>query len=112
MPVQQLPFDPQLQLLSEREASKLLHISPATLQTWRCRSRYALKFVRVGSRIFYRLSDISSWLEERTQQPVEPRHFAEQRAKRKQHRAALKRAATARPAERPRTKPKAKRARR
>jgi excisionase family DNA binding protein len=111
MPAQQPQSDLlQSDLLTETQAAKLLSISVATLQTWRSRKRYALRFYRIGSRVRYRLVDIEAFIQSRAVEPIEPRHFAEQRAKRKAHRAELARA-TARPAERPRTKPKAKRAR-
>ena len=47
--------------VSEREASRRLSISAATLRSWRSR-RYGPKFVRLGRRVAYRLTDLRAFL--------------------------------------------------
>jgi excisionase family DNA binding protein len=82
-------------LLTEVETAKQIQVAPETLQQWRHHKRYQLPFVRVGRLIRYRQSDIDAWLVSRTVTSIEPRHFAAQRAKRKEHRSALKSAVKA-----------------
>jgi excisionase family DNA binding protein len=97
-------------LLTEVETAKQIQVAPETLQQWRHHKRYQLPFVRVGRLIRYRQSDIDAWLASRTVTSIEPRRFAAQRAKRKEHRAALKRS-SALQAGSQRVKPKTKRRR-
>ena len=54
-------------IVKPAEAAKRLGISPNTLAAWRSNKRIAppLPYVKVGSRVFYRLSDLSWWLQER-----------------------------------------------
>ncbi len=42
-------------------AAKALRVHPHTLKRWRWRS-YGPQPVKVGGRLFYRVSDIQSWL--------------------------------------------------
>lgn len=49
------------ELLSTPEAAKILKLHPQTLHNDRSRSR-RLPFVRVGRKVFYRLSDIEAYL--------------------------------------------------
>jgi predicted DNA-binding transcriptional regulator AlpA len=55
-------------LVCEREAAGLLGLkNHATLSVWRCVKRYpALRYVRVGKAIRYRVSDIEAFLRSRT----------------------------------------------
>lgn len=54
-------------LVDEKAAAELLHVSPGTLSVWRSTGRYALPFVKIGRSVRYRLSDLNAWLESRTQ---------------------------------------------
>ena len=54
-------------LLDEKQAASLLHVTPGTLSVWRSTGRYSLRFVKVGRNVRYRLSDLNEWLESRTQ---------------------------------------------
>ena len=55
------------ELLDEKQAAALLHVTPGTLAVWRSTGRYSLRFVKVGRNVRYRLSDLNAWLESRTQ---------------------------------------------
>lgn len=57
-------------LLDEPEASAFIGVKPGTLSVWRSTGRYGIPFIKVGSRVKYRESDLSRWLEERTRLAV------------------------------------------
>ena len=65
-------------LLDNREAAQVIGITPGTLHVWRCTGRHQIKFIRVGSKIRYRLEDLLAWLESRAVVPK-----PEQKPKRK-----------------------------
>ncbi|MBP2640968.1 MAG: Helix-turn-helix domain [Firmicutes bacterium] len=48
-------------MLSEKELAEILGLSPWTVRTMRLRE--GLPFLRGGSRIFYRLEKVKSWME-------------------------------------------------
>jgi predicted DNA-binding transcriptional regulator AlpA len=98
-------------LLDERETAKLLGVTVGTLQVWRSTRRVPLPYIKVGGAVRYRPEHIEAYLESRTHASIEPRAFVTQGAKRKEHRAALKRAASALQAGSQRVKPKTKRRR-
>ena len=54
-------------LLDQNQAAQLLHVTPGTLSVWRSTGRYSIPFVKVGRSVRYRLSDLHSWIESRTQ---------------------------------------------
>ena len=54
-------------LLDQNQAASLLHVTPGTLSVWRSTGRYSIPFVKVGRSVRYRLSDLNSWIESRTQ---------------------------------------------
>lgn len=53
-------------LLTEREVSRQLHVSLATLRRWRLESR-GPKFIKVSSLVRYRPEELEEWL---VSQPV------------------------------------------
>lgn len=55
-----------LKLLDAKAAAELLGVSASTLAVWRCVKRYPLPFVKVGSGVKYRLSDLRRFIESRT----------------------------------------------
>lgn len=58
------------QLLGEPEASAFIGVKPGTLSVWRSTGRYLIPYIKVGSRVKYRESDLNKWLEERTRHSV------------------------------------------
>ena len=54
-------------ILNPEQASPEIGAEVSTLAVWRTTGRYALPFVKVGRRIFYRRSDIIPWHQARTQ---------------------------------------------
>ena len=49
-------------LLSRAEAAKQLNLQVQTLASWACAKRYDLRYVKIGSRVAYRQSDIDAFL--------------------------------------------------
>jgi len=54
-------------LISPKEASRILCVTPGTLSVWRSTGRYSLPYIRCGRLIRYKLSDVLSFIENRTQ---------------------------------------------
>jgi hypothetical protein len=54
------------ELLTAKEAATKLHVEVNTLAVWRCHKRYPLRYVKIGSKVFYRASEIERFLEART----------------------------------------------
>lgn len=52
-------------LLNTAETSAYLRIKEGTLDVWRCTKRYDLSYVKIGRRVYYRLSDIQKFVESR-----------------------------------------------
>lgn len=48
--------------LSNEAAATYIGIRPQTLSKWRCTSRFRIPYLRVGSRVFYRVVDLDAWL--------------------------------------------------
>lgn len=53
-------------LVNREQAARYLGISSQTLSVWACQGRYDLKYVKVGRRVMYRISDLEAFLERRT----------------------------------------------
>lgn len=53
-------------LLTNDEAAAYIGVAPQTLTIWRCVKRYAIPYIKVGSRIRYRREDLDTWLASRT----------------------------------------------
>ena len=52
-------------LLSTKELAEVLDVHTATLATWRHEGR-GPRFIKIGSNVRYRRSDIDDWLEAQT----------------------------------------------
>jgi excisionase family DNA binding protein len=64
---------PTVELLTQVEAASRLGVTAKTLETWRSRQTYKLKFVKVGRLVRYRPQDINDFLESRVVSPGEPK---------------------------------------
>lgn len=53
-------------LIPRKKAANMLGVAPGTLAVWACNNRTNLPVVKVGSRCFYRLTDIEAWIEDHT----------------------------------------------
>lgn len=53
-------------LVAPKETAEILHVAVDTLAVWRCCKRYKLPFVKIGSKIFYKASDIQKFIDART----------------------------------------------
>lgn len=63
--LKQSPLD-RGNLLTNDEAAVYIGVAPQTLTIWRCVKRYAIPYIKVGSRIRYRREDLDAWLASRT----------------------------------------------
>lgn len=53
-------------LITTAETAAMIGASKATLDSWRCRGSHGLRFIKVGSKVFYRRSDVEAWLASRS----------------------------------------------
>jgi predicted DNA-binding transcriptional regulator AlpA len=51
-------------LLTEKQTAEMLGVHHTTLATWRCKRRYTLPFVKLGTgrSVRYRLSDVQAFI--------------------------------------------------
>jgi hypothetical protein len=61
-----LLHSPTNNLLNTVDAAKFLYLRPNTLSAWRCNGRSSLKWIKIGSKVFYRQSDLDAFIEENT----------------------------------------------
>jgi len=54
------------ELLTRQEAADYIRVKPQTLAVWATTHRYHLRLVKVGTKVYYRKSDLDAWLESRT----------------------------------------------
>jgi excisionase family DNA binding protein len=54
------------EIMTPQQAADYLGVSTGTLSVWRCRRSYPLPFVKVGSKVCYRKSDLVTFIEHRT----------------------------------------------
>jgi hypothetical protein len=52
--------------LTPAETAAILGVKVETLSIWRCTKRYALSFVKIGKKVFYRGTDVQKFIESRT----------------------------------------------
>jgi predicted site-specific integrase-resolvase len=53
-------------LLNTTDAADFLGVTPGTMSVWRSLGRYQIPYIKVGSRVRYRLEDLEAFLQERT----------------------------------------------
>ena len=52
--------------LTKKQAANILGVTEDTLAVWRCTKRYPLSYIKIGRKVFYRLTDIEAFIESRT----------------------------------------------
>ncbi|RKR82040.1 helix-turn-helix protein [Mucilaginibacter gracilis] len=52
------------ELLTRKEAARMLKFSPETLAVWDCTKRYNLNPIKIGNSVRYRRSDLNKFLEQ------------------------------------------------
>ena len=57
------------ELLTNRDAASYIAVTSGTLHVWRCENRYPIPFLRIGSKIRYRKSDLDKFLASRLVKP-------------------------------------------
>ena len=58
-------------LLTSQQAADYICVAPDTLAVWRCTGRYAIPYIKIGSKVRYKETDLNTFLEERTQRRTE-----------------------------------------
>lgn len=53
-------------LVSEDQAAEIIQVKKGTLAVWRSTGRYNIPFIKIGSKVRYRLADLEAWLMTRT----------------------------------------------
>ena len=53
-------------LLTRPQAASYLGIKPNTLAVWACTNRYHLPYAKIGSRVFYKQSDLDAFIANNT----------------------------------------------
>lgn len=51
-----------IELLSTKEAAKLIGAEESTLRTWRCTKKENIPFHKIGKKVLYSKSDLLEWL--------------------------------------------------
>ncbi|HBM15774.1 MAG TPA: DNA-binding protein [Lentisphaeria bacterium] len=51
-----------MEKLNNTQAAEYLGIEPRTLHNWRCLRRYKIPYLKLGSKVIYRKSDLDAWL--------------------------------------------------
>ena len=59
-------------LFKTAQAAEILGVAAGTLAAWRCSGRYSLKFVKMGSRVLYRRSDLEAFISNHVVNPTAP----------------------------------------
>lgn len=52
--------------LTPAETAAILGVKAETLCIWRCTRRYALPFIKISRKVFYRGADVQKFIESRT----------------------------------------------
>ena len=64
-------LNPELILLDDEAAGKVLDTKPGTLAVWRSTGRYDLPYVKMGRRVRYQLSELHKFIESRSRTVTE-----------------------------------------
>lgn len=55
------------EMMTNEQAADYLGVETQTLNIWRCTGRYAVPFVKIGSKVRYRKADLDKFIRSRTQ---------------------------------------------
>lgn len=53
----------QPKLLNSEDAAVYLGLSKRTLETWRCKQKYNIPYVKIGNAIRYAIDDLNAYIE-------------------------------------------------
>ena len=70
-----------IELLTPRDAAKVLRTSYGPLAKWRSTRKYPLRYVRLGGKIYYKLSDVRAFIDARIDPGTGPAPVARKRRK-------------------------------
>ncbi|WP_082766560.1 helix-turn-helix domain-containing protein [Ferrimonas marina] len=62
-----------LELLTPKEASAMLGVTPGTLSVWRSNDRYSLRYIKMGRRVMYEYRELRRFINERRHQHTSKR---------------------------------------
>ena len=57
-------------LMNTKETAIYLGVKEGTLAVWRTNKTYPIPYIKIGSHIKYRKSDLDKWIEDRTVSPT------------------------------------------
>ena len=57
-------------LMNTKETAIYLGVTEGTLAVWRTNKTYPIPYIKIGSHIKYRKSDLDKWIEDRTVSPT------------------------------------------
>jgi len=58
---------PAAEMMTDPEVTALIRVAPGTLANWRSTKAQQIPFVRIGSHIRYRRTDVDRWIEQRVE---------------------------------------------
>lgn len=53
----------QPKLLNSEDAAFYLDLSKRTLETWRCKQKYSIPYVKIGNAVRYAIDDLNAYIE-------------------------------------------------
>lgn len=53
----------QPKLLNSEDAAFYLGLSKRTLETWRCKQKYSIPYVKIGNAVRYAIDDLNAYIE-------------------------------------------------
>jgi excisionase family DNA binding protein len=51
------------ELLTSKEASAYLRLAERTLTVWRCTGKVSIPYIKIGGKVLYKKSDLTSFIE-------------------------------------------------
>ena len=72
-------------LITPEETAKVLNTTPGVLAVWRCERRYKLPYVKIGSKVMYRVRDVEEFITSRMVPGIPKEHVSRSRSRRRAH---------------------------